>query len=48
LLPFPAAAMQTHPVSPRVNSVRNDDAALMEEAPTSAILDPVPIQGQLL
>jgi len=48
LLPFPAAAMQAHTVSPRVNSVRNDDAMLMEEAPASAILDPVPIQGQLL
>ena len=48
LQPFPADAMRAHAVSVRVNSVRNDDATLMEEAPASAILDPVPIQGQLL
>jgi hypothetical protein len=40
--------MQVHPVSPRVNSVRNDDAALMEAAAASAILGPTPLQGQLL
>jgi len=48
LQPFPAEAMRAHAVSARVNSVRNDDAALLDEAPASAILDPVPIQGQLL
>lgn len=48
LRPHDAAAMCAHPVSTRVNSVRNDDAALMEAAPASAILDPAPIQGQLL
>lgn len=48
LRPYDAAAMCAHPVSARVNSVRNDDAALMEAAPASAILDPAPIQGQLL
>jgi putative SOS response-associated peptidase YedK len=54
LQPYPAEAMLAHPVSPRVNSVRNDDAALMEALSASAILDqtakpkPIPIQGQLL
>ena len=48
LQPYPTAEMHAHPVSSRVNSVRNDDDTLMEEAPASAILDPVPIQGQLL
>ena len=48
LQPYPVAAMQVHPVSPRVNSVRNDDAALMEAAAASAILGPTPLQGQLL
>ena len=48
LRPYDAEAMCAHPVSTRVNSVRNDDATLMEEAPASAILAPVPIQGQLL
>ena len=48
LQPYPVAAMQVHPVSPRVNSVRNDDAALMEAAAASAILGATPLQGQLL
>lgn len=48
LQPYDPAAMYMHRVSPRVNSVRNDDAALMEEAAASAILDPMPLQGQLL
>ena len=48
LQPYPAGAMHAHPVSSRVNSVRNDDETLLEEAPASAILDPVPKQGQLL
>jgi len=48
LQPYSAAAMRAHPVSARVNSVHNDDATLLEEAPASAILDPVPIQGRLL
>lgn len=48
LQPFPASAMRAHVVSARVNSVRNDDAALLDEAPASAILDPAPVQGQLL
>lgn len=48
LQPYDPAAMCMHRVSPRVNSVRNDDAALMEEAAASAILDPMPLQGQLL
>lgn len=48
LQPFDPALMRAHRVSPRVNSVRNDDAALMEEVAGSAILEPVPLQGQLL
>lgn len=48
LQPFAPQAMRVHPVSPRVNSVRNDDAALMEEATASAILEPIPLQGLLL
>jgi putative SOS response-associated peptidase YedK len=48
LQPFSADLMHAHAISARVNSVRNDDAALMDEAPASAILDPVPVQGQLL
>lgn len=48
LQPYDPVAMYMHRVSPRVNSVRNDDAALMEEAAASAILDPMPLQGQLL
>lgn len=31
LAPYPAAAMTWYPVSTRVNSVRNDDAALIEQ-----------------
>jgi putative SOS response-associated peptidase YedK len=30
LAPFPAAEMQTRPVNPRVNNVRNDDAGVLE------------------
>ena len=30
--PFPADEMEAHPVSTRVNSVANDDAALLDEA----------------
>lgn len=48
LQPYPAAAMRVHPVSPRVNSVRNDDVALLDAEPVSAILEPTPHQGQLL
>lgn len=48
LQPYPVAAMRVHPVSLRVNSVRNDEPALMEEAAASAILEPIPLQGQLL
>jgi len=48
LQPYDVDAMCAHPVSTRVNSVRNDDAALMEEAVASAILAPTPLQGQLL
>ena len=48
LQPYDPVAMQMHRVSPRVNSVRNDDAALMEEVAASAILVPMPLQGQLL
>lgn len=48
LQPFPAAGMSAHVVSARVNSVRNDDATLLDEVPASAILDPAPFQGQLL
>jgi putative SOS response-associated peptidase YedK len=33
LQPFPAQLMQAYPVSTRVNSVKNDDAALIEPAP---------------
>lgn len=49
LQPFAPEAMRAHAVSPRVNSVRNDDAALLEEvAAASAILEPTPLQGRLL
>lgn len=48
LQPYPPEAMHAYPVSPRVNSVRNDDAALLDAAPASAILEPTPPQGQLL
>lgn len=48
LQPYDPAAMHMHRVSPRVNSVRNEDAALIEEAAASAILEPMPLQGQLL
>lgn len=48
LKPCDAASMHAHRVSPRVNSVRNDEAALMDEVAASAILEPVPFQGQLL
>jgi putative SOS response-associated peptidase YedK len=30
LVPAPAELLVAHPVSPRVNSVRNDDSALIE------------------
>lgn len=48
LQPYRADAMCAHAVSPRVNSVRNDDAALLDEVLPSAILGPKPQQGQLL
>jgi putative SOS response-associated peptidase YedK len=48
LHPFDPALMHAQRVSPRVNSVRHDDAALMEAAAASAILAPAPLQGQLL
>lgn len=48
LQPYPAAAMRAHPVSSRVNSVRNDDAGLLDAVPASAILATTPEQGQLL
>lgn len=48
LQPYPASEWHAHPVSSRVNSVHNDDDTLIEETAASAILDPVPIQGQLL
>jgi putative SOS response-associated peptidase YedK len=48
LQPYDPAAMHMHRVSPRVNSVRNDDEALMDEVAASAILEPMPLQGQLL
>ena len=40
--------LQSFPVSQRVNSVRNDDAALIDALPPSAILPPEPQQGSLL
>jgi putative SOS response-associated peptidase YedK len=33
LRPYPAAAMAAHPVSPRVNNARNDDAACLARLP---------------
>lgn len=48
LQPCDPALMRMHSVSPRVNSVRNDDAGLIEAAAASAILRPEPSQGQLL
>lgn len=52
LAPWPADQMQAWPVTARVNSVRNDDAALVEAAGASATIraeppEP-PRQGQLL
>jgi len=40
IAPYPSEAMRYHPVSPRVNSVRFDDAALIEPvAPASGSLE---------
>ena len=35
LRPFPVAGMRVNPVSTRVNSVKNDDAALIDEGVAS-------------
>jgi putative SOS response-associated peptidase YedK len=48
LQPYDPALMRACRVSPRVNSVRNDEPALMEEAAASAILETISLQGQLL
>lgn len=52
LAPYPADEMQAWPVTARVNSVRNDDAALVEAAGASATIGAVlpepPRQGLLL
>lgn len=48
LAPYAGDDLRVRRVSARVNSVRNDDAALLEEAPASAILGGMPVQGQLL
>ena len=54
LAPYPSGAMACHPVSLRVNAVRNDDAALIErtesiavDAPDAADVPPVPEQESL-
>ena len=47
--PYPAQAMAFHPVSTRVNAVRNDDAALIEEVATTtphASDDPAPTHAE--
>ena len=36
IAPYPAAAMTVYPVSPRVNSVRHDDASLLEHVDPAA------------
>jgi putative SOS response-associated peptidase YedK len=36
IAPYPAAAMALYPVSPRVNSVRHDDASLLEHVDPAA------------
>jgi len=51
LAPYPADAMTWYPVSTRVNSVRNDDAALIEQvaeadATPSADAPPAPADGK--
>lgn len=48
MAPYAGLDLRVRRVGIRVNSVRHDDAALMEEAPASAILEPIPLQGQLL
>jgi len=57
LAPFPAAALQWHPVSTRVNAVRNDDATLIVAVAPAAIEPPAesaepeprdPVQARLL
>jgi putative SOS response-associated peptidase YedK len=54
IAPYPSSAMASYPVSPRVNSVRNDDATLLErgeplavEASEIADAPPVPEQESL-
>ena len=37
IAPYPSSAMATYPVSSRVNSVRNDDAALLERTEALAV-----------
>ena len=37
IAPYPAAAMAYYPVSSRVNSVRNDDAAVLERVDSAAV-----------
>jgi putative SOS response-associated peptidase YedK len=41
IAPYPAAAMTYWPVSTRVNSVRHDDAALIERLPAAAAMLPL-------
>jgi putative SOS response-associated peptidase YedK len=40
--PYPAEAMACYPVSPRVNAVRNDDAALIERVGAAVAAPPPP------
>ena len=45
IAPYPADALRVHPISSRVNAVKNDDASLLErvdEAPAAEGPDPVP------
>ena len=45
IAPYPSDALDVHPVSARVNAVKNDDSSLLErvdEAPAEEAPDPIP------
>ena len=50
ITPYPADALRVHPISTRVNAVKNDDASLLErvdEAPAEEGPEPVPDDSEI-
>lgn len=46
LCAYPAAAMQAHPVHPRVNTPANDDPGVIGEFDAQPVLDILPVHGR--